>query len=394
MNWVDAVIIASLLLALWNGYRRGALLQAFSWGGLAAGLVIGLALAPHVVSLFHISPTNQLRPVYTIVALLGISFVIEGVVASVGIRLRRRITHVKLNKTDSAVGAVVAGFLSLLLSWIAGGVLAHAPVATVRTQIKQSTILKALDSFAPPPKSLLATIGRFLNNTGFPQGLEELNPSLAPGVAPPDPSVANNQKILADAAITYKIEGKGCGGVVDGSGFPIGNQMIVTAAHVVAGTSDTQVLPRNGGSYSGIVVYMNTDVDIAIIRSSAPGVLSVDPNPAQYNQDGAAIGYPHGGQEKVSAGRVRARTDAVGNDIYGNKRVTRTIYVLRADVVPGNSGGPFVDTSGRVRGMIFAAAQDQSQHESYALAENEIFAARDAASGKTSEVSSRGSCAI
>src|SRR5438445_383286 len=82
VNSLDLIIIASFGLALWNGYRRGALLQVFSWGGLAAGMLIGLALAPEVVKLFNVSATNSLRPVYTVIALLGISFVIEGVIAS------------------------------------------------------------------------------------------------------------------------------------------------------------------------------------------------------------------------------------------------------------------------------------------------------------------------
>jgi S1-C subfamily serine protease len=82
----------------------------------------------------------------------------------------------------------------------------------------------------------------------------------------------------------------------------------------------------------------------------------------------------------------------VGRDIYDRKLVTRSIYVLAATVRQGNSGGPFVDVDGVVRGMIFAAAAD-NPNESYALTADEIQQAYQAAHDRSRAVST-GACAL
>ncbi|MGH2829154.1 MAG: MarP family serine protease, partial [Actinomycetota bacterium] len=386
MSWVDAIVAAALGVALWTGYRRGALLQLFSWGGFVLGLILGMALAPHILSLFGVDTGGSRGDesngtsvaIYTIVAWLGIAFLIEGVVAALGIRVRKKITHAAITKTDQVVGSVIAGVLSLAGSWLLGVTFARGPSPAVASAIKDSAILRAIDSIAPPPPAVMAEIGRLLRNSGFPEVFSQLNPSLAPGVEPPPASLARDAEILAAADITYKVEGTGCGGVVDGSGFPVGSDMVVTAAHVVAGTDNTRVIhATNGKSYRGTVVYMDKDKDIAIVHVAVPGrVFVVEDDHARKGTDGAAIGYPGGGKRTISPARVRVRTSARGMDIYSRRQVTRTIYVLRAQVRQGNSGGPLVDEDGRVRGMIFAAAQDNPE-ESYALAETEIFRAVD-----------------
>jgi S1-C subfamily serine protease len=73
---------------------------------------------------------------------------------------------------------------------------------------------------------------------------------------------------------------------------------------------------------------------------------------------------------------------AEGRDIYNANLVTRQIYVLQAIVRPGNSGGPLVDTQGRVLGMVFATSAGQSD-QAYALTDDEI--ANDLAQAQKSQ---------
>ena len=68
---------------------------------------------------------------------------------------------------------------------------------------------------------------------------------------------------------------------------------------------------------------------------------------------------------------VDGQVTAEGRDIYNQNLVARQIFVLQASVHPGNSGGPLIDLTGRVLGMVFAtSASDPNQ--AYALTDDEI----------------------
>lgn len=396
MNWVDLIILVSVGLALWSGWARGALLQVFSWGGFIVGLIIGSLIAP--LLLRAINPGDTTTKAFLGLGLfLGIAFLFEALVATLGMMVRKRITHIGAKRVDQVLGAVIGVFFALIGAWFLGSTLKRGPSGGVARAVKDSAILRGLDSVFPRPPAILAEIGRFLDRSGFPDVFAQLNPSLAPGVAPAPESLRNDPKILAAADGVYKIESRGCGGIVDGSGFPLDARHVITAAHVVAGTSDTHVIPgRNGAgpTLRGVVVYMNTDIDIAVIRlvGNENHVLQITTTAAKRNDTGAAIGYPGGGPRTISPARVRAKTNAVGRDIYDRKLVTRQIYVLAATVHQGNSGGPFVDDNGVVRGMIFAAAADDP-NESYALTADEISQAYQRGRSRTREVDT-GQCAL
>jgi len=55
---------------------------------------------------------------------------------------------------------------------------------------------------------------------------------------------------------------------------------------------------------------------------------------------------------------VRDVLTAVGEDIYASAEVTRSVYSLNAEVRPGNSGGPVLDATGNVVGVVFARSLD------------------------------------
>jgi S1-C subfamily serine protease len=394
VNWVDLIILAAVGLALWSGFARGALLQVFSWGGFIVGLIVGSLVAPLLLK--AISPDNETTKAFLGLGFfLGIAFLFEALVAALGMTLRKKIRSPRARRVDQAIGAVIGVFFALIGSWFLGSTLKRGPSQDVAKSVKDSAILRALDDVLPRPPAILAEIGRFLDRTGFPDVFAQLNPSLAPGVAPPPASLRNDPQILAAAEGTYKIESSGCGGMVDGSGFPLDARHVITAAHVVAGTSGTRVIDgRTGARVGGVVVYINTNIDIAVIRtrSEMGHVLQITSRSARTRETGAAIGYPGGEKRTISPARVRARTEARGRDIYDRKLVSRSVYVLRALVRQGNSGGPFVDDNGVVRGMIFAASADDPE-ESYALTEDEIIPAYQTSRSRTSAVDT-GACAL
>ena len=58
--------------------------------------------------------------------------------------------------------------------------------------------------------------------------------------------------------------------------------------------------------------------------------------------------------------RIRETIELNGPDIYHTTTVNRTVYTIRGTVKQGNSGGPMIDTDGKVLGVVFGAAVDDA----------------------------------
>jgi S1-C subfamily serine protease len=116
-------------------------------------------------------------------------------------------------------------------------------------------------------------------------------------------------------------------------------------------------------------------MDLAVI--DAPD-LSVRPltfsDAAARGDNVAVLGYPENGGLEATPARVRDELVAPGNDIYGEGTVVREILSLRANVRPGNSGGPVVNKDGQVVGVVFAASLDQDD-TGYAMTSRQVASA-------------------
>jgi S1-C subfamily serine protease len=62
-------------------------------------------------------------------------------------------------------------------------------------------------------------------------------------------------------------------------------------------------------------------------------------------------------------------------DSYGDGPIQRQMTSFRGDVVSGNSGGPVVDGSGRVRTTVFAATVDAANREGLGVPNEAVRAA-------------------
>jgi len=287
--------------------------------------------------------------------------------------IRRRILRQGLHTTpDSIGGAALSAIAVLAMCWFLGLSFSRGPSQEVAQLIQRSTVLRALDSAAPRPPAFLARVEGILSGVTFPPVFAGLEPSL-PGPLP-IPASVDKPGVKHAAQLVVKVTGSGCGGLVTGSGFPIGNGYVVTNAHVVSGTGSHRIETPSGAILRAEVAYFDPDHDVALLYVAGLASAALDLAPADRGTQGAVIGYPGGGPESVQPAVVDGAVEAAGRDIYNQKPVTREIYVIQAQVRPGNSGGPLVDLQGRVLGIVFATSASQPD-QAYALTDNEVTTA-------------------
>ena len=135
-----------------------------------------------------------------------------------------------------------------------------------------------------------------------------------------------------------------------GSGFIVSRAGdVLTSGHVIEGCREIQVM-RDGKSLEATLVAKDQAADLAILRLPAPianvAVFRGD-GPVKPGETAVVVGYPLQGlltsEASVTAGIVSA-LEGPHND--------RRQLQITAPVQPGNSGGPLVDASGAVIGVV------------------------------------------
>jgi S1-C subfamily serine protease len=382
LHAIDLLLLLLLAFTAVSGWRRGFAVVLLGYAGLLLGLALG-AWAATRVGLF-ISVEDSLRRLLVgIVVFFLVAAVCHSVATRLGTQLRSVMTGRVAGGLDSVGGAVVAVLVTAIALWFIGLTLGSVPFPPLARAVSDSTVLRTIDRFAPRPPAALAQLRGLLARSPFPDAFANLRPSTGGGTPPATVATAG---IRHAAAATVQVQSEGCGGLLFGSGFPVEDQLVVTNAHVVAGTGRHRVLTQSGGRFAATVVWFDPRRDLALLN--VPG-LQIQPLPlvgsVRPGTSGAVIGYPGGGGEVVVGARVVTRTAAVGRDIYSSSLVRREIYVLRARVRKGDSGGPVVDRSGRPMGVVFAAST-VDPNEGYALTANELRTVLDQIGARRGEV--------
>jgi S1-C subfamily serine protease len=384
LDLLDLFLIALIVFAAISGFRRGALFQIFTFGGLLVGLLVGAAVAPKVAGLVS-NPGSQ--SIVALVSFLAIAALGDAAGWVVGARVWAATRSSRLVPLDAAGGSMVSVVAMLLAIWFIGLNLANGPFPTLAREIRSSAVVRGLAQTLPQPPSLLGQVRKYLNEFGFPEVFAGLPP--APGGAVKEPTQAQARRAFDDAkASTFRIVGQACGRIQEGSGFVVAPHYVITNAHVVAGEHATSVQTPDGTSRPGIPVLFDPRIDVAVLRvaGETEPELHLAGHEFQRGVVGAVLGYPEGGGLKGVGAASRRVIHAVGRDIYGRGTITRDIYELQATVRPGNSGGPFVLANGEIAGLVFAASTSDP-NIGYAITSTEVASDVRRAIGDTTAVS-------
>lgn len=152
------------------------------------------------------------------------------------------------------------------------------------------------------------------------------------------------------------------------------NGLILTNNHVIEGSTSIQVtVESTGKSYQATVIGTDKIDDVAVLKlTGASGLTAAKyaTSAASIGDSVTAIGNAEGTGDLVSAvGSVTATAQSitVQGDTTDASESLSNLIETNADIVPGDSGGPLLNVSGRVIGMDTAASSGARETVGYAI---------------------------
>jgi S1-C subfamily serine protease len=381
VNLVDVVIVLAAIAYGVAGFRNGFVVGLFSLTGFVLGALVGAQIAEPIGR----GLANGIAEVPVAVGVLLLcAFLGQLAGLWLGALVRRQITWHPARHVDPGLGAVLGVVGALFVAWMVAVPLASAPYPSVAREVRQSSIVHAVDGAMPSPlREVGDGVRRFVDRSDFPEVLGALGSTHIVTVAPPDTGLAATPVVRRVKPSVVKVysDAPSCDRESEGSGFVYAPGRVMTNAHVVAGGRSVRVV-TNAGTWRARVVVYDPHRDVAVL--AVPGLtarsLAFAAATAKTGQDAVVLGYPKDGPFDAEAARVRGQQQIRGDDIYGNSGDIRRVYAVRALVRSGNSGGPLIDTSGRVLGVVFASAID-SADTGFVLTAAEV--SPDARAGRT-----------
>lgn len=371
-QWLDIAILAVVFIAAVSGWRSGALGSLLSFIGVVLGALAGVLMAQYLVTYIDGARARLFATLFLILAL-----VVVGEVAGVvlGRAVRDAIRNPAVRTVDSVVGVGLQIVAVLVAAWLLAIPLTQSDQKPLAAAVNGSKVLQQVNEYAPDwLQGVPSRLSALLNTAGMPEVLQPFTDTPIVAVDAPDNALATSPVVEATHPSVVKIRGvaPGCRKVLEGSGFVVAPNRVMSNAHVVAG-SESVTIEADGQQYNATVISYDPDADISILAvpdlPAAP--LTFAEAPAKTGDNAIVLGYPGGGDFTATPARIREIIELNGPDIYRTTTVTREVYTIRGTVIQGNSGGPLIDPEGRVLGVVFGAAVDDND-TGFVLTANEV----------------------
>ena len=130
-----------------------------------------------------------------------------------------------------------------------------------------------------------------------------------------------------------------------GSGFAIGENCVITNAHVITDTDNIAIVTYEGTEYAASLLGINEDEDIAVLvieNAAFSYLMMANLSAVKIGDDIYTIGAPKGMAYTLTKGTISAKERIIREKSY---------IQIDAAINEGNSGGPLLNDSGEVLGM-------------------------------------------
>lgn len=192
------------------------------------------------------------------------------------------------------------------------------------------------------------------------------------GISPKTSSIDDVAQIYS-SILGKSIKGNPRNGISFGTAFAITQDgILLTNSHVVEGCTDIKII-NNSFSTTAVIVKQDETIDLALLKSPmALQPLRLTAKSPRLMDDIYVAGFPFGeaisSSLKITKGIVSSLSGP-GNNIHQ--------FQIDAAIQPGNSGGPIVDRSGSVIGVVVSKLDALKMLRGFgSLAENTGFGIR------------------
>jgi len=325
---IDAAIILIAIGSFIYGRDIGFIRNFSSALGFFLGFFIGFRLQNYFIDTPNGSMAQALATIFG-AFILGIIFLTIG--EYIGIKLKHKLIRKRNIQADKYLGSIFSLSVLVFCVWLSTALTISLPFPGLQQQADNSRIINAINGIFTPAAVVTDRLASGLSGrTDYSAEYKQYTKSV------------------------YKIVNQACGQVKVGSGFQVGPDLIATNAHVVAGAKNPLIQTAKQ-ILSSEVVYLDGDLDFALLRTAGLNGMALGLDPAIKNNDTAieSIGFSGGGPMRMKSGKIIKQLMARTENIYKDSLIKRPIYEINSYVELGDSGGPVI-SGDKVVGMAFA----------------------------------------